>query len=270
MVLNQVGIDGIFGPDTEKTVEAFQRDKGLQVDGIVGPITWGAICNSLNASVPSSYFEDKPRVTFVGTETQQESSQPILPESAMPTSEDPTADPNEELGIQGDEGSGTESDEGTDQATLQSIVESLNDTQKALLVSNATSETQLSANLSNLFENATQAVREANATISQEQLPTNETISAENVTQAVGQVCADGSLPDVNSLCPHGNPPPSSLAGNMTQAPVAGNETGQVCADGSLPDVNSLCPHGNPPPSSLAGNMTQSSCCRQRNRSGLC
>ena len=58
------------------------------------------------------------------------------------------------------------------------------------------------------------------------------------------QVCADGSLPDVNGLCPDGNPPPALGAANVSQPGVPG----QVCADGSLPDVNGLCPDGNPPP----------------------
>jgi peptidoglycan hydrolase-like protein with peptidoglycan-binding domain len=32
--------DGIFGPQTESAVEAFQESKGLAADGIVGPQTW--------------------------------------------------------------------------------------------------------------------------------------------------------------------------------------------------------------------------------------
>ena len=71
-------------------------------------------------------------------------------------------------------------------------------------------------------------------------------LGAANVSQpgVPGQVCADGSLPDVNGLCPDGNPPPALGAANVSQPVVPG----QVCADGSLPDVNGLCPDGNPPP----------------------
>jgi peptidoglycan hydrolase-like protein with peptidoglycan-binding domain len=35
-----VGVDGIFGAHTESAVKAFQRSRGLAVDGIVGPQTW--------------------------------------------------------------------------------------------------------------------------------------------------------------------------------------------------------------------------------------
>jgi peptidoglycan hydrolase-like protein with peptidoglycan-binding domain len=37
---HSVAVDGIFGPQTESAVKAFQQSKGLAADGIVGPLTW--------------------------------------------------------------------------------------------------------------------------------------------------------------------------------------------------------------------------------------
>jgi len=38
-----LGVDGDYGPATFREVSAFQRRKGLQVDGKVGPTTWAAL-----------------------------------------------------------------------------------------------------------------------------------------------------------------------------------------------------------------------------------
>ena len=35
--------DGIFGQATEQAVRSFQSTHGLEVDGIVGPMTWGML-----------------------------------------------------------------------------------------------------------------------------------------------------------------------------------------------------------------------------------
>jgi hypothetical protein len=37
------GIDGLYGKNTEKAVKAYQKAKGLKVDGIVGPKTWTSL-----------------------------------------------------------------------------------------------------------------------------------------------------------------------------------------------------------------------------------
>ncbi|MEV0295548.1 peptidoglycan-binding domain-containing protein [Nocardia sp. NPDC050710] len=42
------GVDGKFGPETERDVKAFQRWQGISADGVVGTNTWGRIqveCN---------------------------------------------------------------------------------------------------------------------------------------------------------------------------------------------------------------------------------
>jgi peptidoglycan hydrolase-like protein with peptidoglycan-binding domain len=36
-------VEGNFGPATKAAVQAFQKKKGLKVDGIVGPNTWAAL-----------------------------------------------------------------------------------------------------------------------------------------------------------------------------------------------------------------------------------
>ena len=37
------GLDGILGPATQNAVKAYQRSKGLAIDGIVGCNTWRAL-----------------------------------------------------------------------------------------------------------------------------------------------------------------------------------------------------------------------------------
>jgi Putative peptidoglycan binding domain len=36
-------VDGLYGPQTQAAVQAFQKTKGLVPDGIVGPLTWSAL-----------------------------------------------------------------------------------------------------------------------------------------------------------------------------------------------------------------------------------
>lgn len=39
----ELDVDGIFGPDTQAAVQAFQKNNSLKVDGIVGPMTWSKL-----------------------------------------------------------------------------------------------------------------------------------------------------------------------------------------------------------------------------------
>ncbi len=47
-------IDGKKGPMTTKATEEFQKAKGLQADGKVGPKTWAALSSYLNPPVETS------------------------------------------------------------------------------------------------------------------------------------------------------------------------------------------------------------------------
>lgn len=50
----ELEVDGVFGKETKKCVEAFQASHALTVDGIVGPKTWTALEPYIRDSIVES------------------------------------------------------------------------------------------------------------------------------------------------------------------------------------------------------------------------
>ena len=62
-----VSIDGRFGPDTERAVQAYQRFAGLSVDGIVGRTTWTSLYGHASQLRSSGPVVTLKRLPYPGT-----------------------------------------------------------------------------------------------------------------------------------------------------------------------------------------------------------
>lgn len=61
-----IDVDSDFGPQTRKAVRIFQGQRGMKVDGIVGPITWAQLDKALAEAARTG--EPKPREVVEGVD----------------------------------------------------------------------------------------------------------------------------------------------------------------------------------------------------------
>ena len=52
----KLAVDGVFGPKTLAAVRKFQQDKGITVDGIVGPVTWSKLLGHITVLDPAYWM----------------------------------------------------------------------------------------------------------------------------------------------------------------------------------------------------------------------
>ncbi|MGA9875425.1 MAG: peptidoglycan-binding protein [Solirubrobacteraceae bacterium] len=85
--LGGIKVDGVFGPETEQAVRAFQASNGLTVDGIVGPLTSAALRAKTSGGALTTDIDS----VAPGETSQKSTQQPYTP----PTEESSTQSPEE-------------------------------------------------------------------------------------------------------------------------------------------------------------------------------
>ncbi len=97
----RITADGVFGPQTDAAVRSYQRSAGLEVDGIVGLATWGALFESHSASGASIGGSNiPPQVRERVEQTVQQAGQELARQggSGLGTPEAGTGTPGTTLG----------------------------------------------------------------------------------------------------------------------------------------------------------------------------
>ena len=57
-------VEGKFGYSTYQAVVKYQKDMGLKVDGVVGPVTWGALTGALPPPAPPAPFDPLSKIPY--------------------------------------------------------------------------------------------------------------------------------------------------------------------------------------------------------------
>ncbi|MEJ7781632.1 MAG: transglycosylase family protein [Solirubrobacteraceae bacterium] len=107
----EISVDGVYGPQTERSVRSFQERNGLQVDGIAGPVTMralglgggagaseGASSGGEGTTTPSEESAEEPAATEEPEAEEPEAEEPAAEEPAVeePADEEPAPDEVEE------------------------------------------------------------------------------------------------------------------------------------------------------------------------------
>jgi murein DD-endopeptidase MepM/ murein hydrolase activator NlpD len=115
-----VPVDGIFGPVTQAAVTDFQAHNGLDVDGVVGPVTWTALFGLEQAAAAAGARDGSVAVIVRerGAADNADGTSGIgggdAPDSVDGDAGAPGGGPSESLGLAGDGGTGGDGTAGGD------------------------------------------------------------------------------------------------------------------------------------------------------------
>ena len=88
----EISVDGVYGPQTERSVRSFQERNGLQVDGIAGPVTMRALGLGGGAGASEGASSGGEGTTTPSEEPAEEPAATEEPEAEEPAAEEPAAE----------------------------------------------------------------------------------------------------------------------------------------------------------------------------------